>query len=88
MGIEGMEKARSRNAVSTPCALETRRIGRTGVATHDVVSRAARVIRIIDTELGMVENVEKLGPEFQLAGLSRFEIPKEGHVEVDAARII
>jgi hypothetical protein len=88
MGVQRVQKAGPGYAISTACALETRRIGRPGIATDDVVSRAARVIRIVDTVLGVVEDIEELSPKFQTAGFGRFEMPQQCHIEVDAAWVV
>jgi hypothetical protein len=64
--IERMQKRRSGYAIGSS-APETSGVQRAGIATDDIVSTAARVIRVVDPELSVIENVEGLGPELELS---------------------
>jgi hypothetical protein len=87
MRIERVEERCPGNAIGS-AALESGGIRGAGIATDDVVSGAAGVIGIVDSELRVIENVESLGPELELAGLANLEMLEQRHVEVRAARII
>src|ERR1035438_3220527 len=65
MGIQGMQERRSRNTIGA-ATFKAGGIRRAGIATDDVVSTAARIVGIVNSKLGVVENVERLGPELNL----------------------
>jgi hypothetical protein len=87
MCIERMQERRSRYAIGAG-AFKACRIRWTGVTTGDIVSTAARIIGIVNSKLRVIENVEGLGPEFQLASLPNFEMFQQRHVEVHPPWII
>src|SRR5579859_1127696 len=68
MGIERVQEGRSSNAVRSTTCLKSGRVERTGVTAHDIVPAAARIVWVIETKLGVVENIEKLGAELHLSG--------------------
>ena len=58
-------------------------IGRSGIASNDVVARIAGVGRVIDPELRMVEGVERFKAELERLGfLMQFHVLRKGHIEV------
>ena len=54
-------------------ALEASAIIRPSIATDNVVPAIARVVRIENTKLGRVKDVESLGTELQLAPIAYLE---------------
>src|SRR5215471_9452251 len=87
MGVHWMQKRGSGNAVGCR-AFVPRREGRTAVTTDDVVSGAAGIVRIVDAEFGVIEDVEGLGAKFQLSCFRYSETFGEGHVEIDLTRVV
>src|SRR5215469_9326096 len=88
MRIQGVQKTSSGNAICSSFCLKTSGVQRAGIATNHVVARAAWIIRIIDTELRVVEDVESFDTKFDLAGLCHFEVFQQRQVEIHAIRII
>ena len=88
MGIERVQKGSPGYAVWASFCLEPGGIIGTRVATDDVVSTAARVIRIVDTKLSVIKNIKGLSSELYLAGLADLEMFQQRHVEVQAPGII
>jgi hypothetical protein len=68
-----MQKGRSCNAIG-PATPEARRIHRAGIAANDVVSAAARIVEIEDSELSVIEDIEKLRPKLNFAGLLQLNL--------------
>ena len=73
MGIQWVQERRPGNTIGS-AALKTGGIQRSGIATDDVVSTAARVIGIVDSKLRVVKNVERLSSELELPGLAYLEM--------------
>ena len=87
MRIERVQEGSSGDAIGS-AALKPSGIHRAGIATDDVVSAAARIIGIVDPELGVIENIEGLSTEFKFAGLPDLEMFQQRQIEVRAAGII
>ena len=56
--------------------------------TADRVAAGVAEVRIVDTELGVIEDVEGLRPKLQCAVFVNHEKLQQGHIEVQAAGII
>src|SRR5437879_5255720 len=87
MRIERVQKGSSSDAVNS-ASLKARGIVRAGIATGDVISTAARVIGIVDSELSVIKNIKGLGAELQFAGLADLEALQQRHVKVQLVGII
>src|SRR5260221_2568319 len=87
MRIQRVQKGSSRDAIGS-VTLEPRGIHGAGVTTDDVISTAARVIGIVNPELGVIKNIDGLGTELKIAGLPYLEILQQWHVEVASHRVI
>ena len=88
MRVERVQERCPRDAICASLGLKPSGIHRTRIAADDVVPTAARVIGIVDPELGVIKNVKSLGTELNVAGLGEFEMFQHCHVEVQAVRII
>src|SRR5579863_4781120 len=88
VGIKRVQERSARHAIRTAVRLKAGGIYGTGVTTDDVVSGASRIIGIVDSELGVVENIEKFRAQLDLARLGDLEVLQQRHVEVQAAGII
>ena len=87
MSVHRMEKRASGQAVhSTP---PTGRIVdvRPAVTPDDVIACIPGVRRVVDSELSVVENVERFGAEFDIALAENFEMLQQGDIEICATRI-
>src|ERR1700722_9805655 len=62
------------NAICSSTRLKAGRIGRTRVATNDVVPATAWIVGIVNPKLRVVEHVEKLCTKLNFAGLREFEV--------------
>src|ERR1700722_8154935 len=88
VGIHGMQERVTGHAVDAP-APGRGIAGRSAAITpYDVISRVAGMRWIVDSELRVVENIEGLGAEFEIALAEDLEMFQEGHVEIDAAGIV
>ena len=85
--IQRMQKGRARNAVSS-AALKARRIHGSGITAGNVIPTAARIIRVVDSKLGLVEDIEKLRPKLKFARLTYFETLQQGQVEIQPIGVI
>src|ERR1700680_4486601 len=81
MRIQRVQERSASDAIGSR-APEPGGIIRTTIATDDVIAAAPRVIRIVDTELSVVEHVESLGPEFELGPFSDLEVFQYRKIEV------
>jgi len=57
------------------------------VTIDGIVGRIPNV-RIEDSELGVIENVEAFEPEFDVTALGHLEVLQQRHIKIDAVRII
>src|SRR5208337_3720707 len=87
MSIDGVQEGSPGDAIGSATA-EPGGIHRAGIAADDVVSSAARVIDIVDSELSMIENIKSLSPELKFTGLADLEMFQHRQIEVGAPRII
>ena len=87
MGIERVQERGPGDAIGS-ATLKSGGIIRAGIATDNVVSCAAWIIRIVDSKLSVIENVKSLSTKLKLAGFADFEMLQQSHVEVHAAWII
>ena len=74
MRIDRMQERRAGQAVRAACCLESRRVQRTRVAADHVVAGAARVVRIINAELRVVEEVEGFRAELGVDAFPHLEV--------------
>ena len=87
MRIERAEEGRSGYAIC-PAAQKAGGIHGAGITADNVVSAAARVIRIVEPELSVVEEIEDFRAKLNFAGLRNLKVLQECHVEVQAAWIV
>ena len=88
MCIERMQKRCARDAICSSTGLKAGGILRARIATDDIVSATAGIVRVVDSKLGMIENIEKLCAELEVAGFFDLKVFYQRHVEVQAAGII
>ena len=88
MRVDGVQERSTCNAIRPACGLKSGGIVWAGIAADDVVTADSRVVRIVDAELSVVENIESLSPELERAALRNLEMFGHRHVEVKAAGII
>src|SRR5215469_12500968 len=86
--IYRMQKGRAGDAIGSAVCPEPRRINRTGVTSDHVVTASAGIVRIVNTELGMVKDVESFHTELNLARFRDLDVLGQGHVKVQTTRII
>src|SRR5271168_1871324 len=95
MGIHRVKEATSGDAIRTRTGASRwiQRSGKTGsvirstIATDDVITRVSD-IRIIDSELRVVEEVERFHAKLGIAALRYFEVLQKVQVKVDAMWIV
>ena len=87
MRIQRVQERSSIHAIAS-ASTKSGGIKRARIATDHVVSTAARVIRIVDSELSVIKNIEGLSPELKTGGLVDIEMFQQCRVEVQAVRII
>lgn len=87
MGINGVQERGTRHAVST-ATFETCGIVRSRIATDDVVAAAALIVRIVDTELSVVEDVEGLRTKLDRGSFRHLEMLRQRHIEAQAVRVV
>ena len=85
--VERMQERSSSHAIGSATP-EARGIFGTGITANDVVSTASRVVEIEDSELSLIEDIEELCPELNLAGFFYLELLEQRHVEVQAVGIV
>ncbi len=85
--VERMQEGCARDAINSAC-LKAGGILRSRITTHDIVPAATRIVRIVNAELRLVENVEKLGAKLKIAGLCQLETLEECQVKVQTRRVI
>src|SRR5277367_6213006 len=56
--------------------------------TANLVVRVVSAVRIEDSELSVVENIECLGAEFERCSFAGVEVLQQSHVEVQSAWVI
>ena len=83
-----MQERRSCDTVGAPSRLKASGIHGPPVATDNVVSAAARIVGIVDSELGVIEDVKKLRAKLKLARFSDLKTFQQRHIEIEAAGII
>src|ERR1700751_3314606 len=88
MRINGVEERGTGNAICPSGSHETSRVGRPCITADHIVSSTARVIRIINTELCLIEDVECFSSEFHLAELGYLEMFQQSDIEVYASWIV
>jgi len=76
-----MQERSSRHAIGSP-APEARGIYGTGITANDVVSTAARIVQIEDSELSLIEDIEELCSKLNFAGFFYLELLEQRHVKV------
>src|SRR5580658_145224 len=88
MGVHRVQKRIASQAIHSASA-RSRIVGAgAAIAANYVVSRVARMRRIVDSKLGMVENVEALGTEFQVPFAKDFPMLQERRIEIGTGGII
>ena len=82
MRIHRMQKRLTHETVRSARGIELRL---TAITTGHVVACVARIGRIGDAELGVIEDVEGLSAELEVATLTKgLEVLQQRHVEVGA----
>ena len=95
MGVYRVKEATSHDAIRTRTGASCRvqRSGETGsvirstITADDVITRVTD-IRIIDPELGVVEDVERFHAKLGIAAFRYFEVLQKVQVKVDAVWIV
>lgn len=87
MGIEWVQERRSRDAIGC-AALVSSGIRRPGIAADHVIARAAGIIRVVNPELRVVENVERFRTKFHLTSLGDPEMLGQRHIEIYLAWVV
>src|SRR5277367_986522 len=87
MRIERVQERRTGHAIGS-IASESRGINRPAITTDDVVARTPWVIRIVNSELRVIENIERFSAELQFSRLANLEMFQQRHVKVDATGIV
>lgn len=82
MGIERMQERSTGQAICSTFRCETSRVYGSCITTNHVVAAASRIIRVVDTELRLVENIECLETQFELATLVYFKMTSQSDVEI------
>src|SRR6202020_3562857 len=87
MRIDWVQERSAGHAIG--CAtLKARGIHRTCIATDYVVSATTRVVRIVNPELSLIQNIEGLSAELEIAGFPYLEVLQDRNIGVKPARII
>src|SRR5579862_6548482 len=87
VGIHGVQKGTARQAISAVSAGGAVVGHRASIATDRVLRLVAKC-RIEDAELGVVEDVESLGPEFHIQTLVKREVLLQSGIEIPPLRIV
>jgi hypothetical protein len=87
MRIERVQKGSPGDAISSATLKPGGKPG-ARIATDDVISTAARVVGIVDPELGVIKNVKGFGAKLKVAAFGDLKMLEHCHVEVQATRII
>jgi len=82
MGIHGMQEG-----VAGKATRIAGRVVRASVAGYRVTAGVA-FVRIVDAELGVIENVERFHAELEIAAFRDFEVLQEGNIEVQTTRVV
>ena len=88
MRIQRMQERGAGYAIRASARLKARGIERSGIATDHIVSAALRIVRVVDSKFGVIENVEELCPKLELTAFCHFEMLQQRHVKVQAAGIV
>lgn len=88
MRIQRVQEGGSSGAIGSSNRLKAGGIHRTRITTDHVVPAAAGIIGVVYSKLSVIEDIEKLRTELNLAGLRDLKVLQQGDVEVQAARII
>lgn len=87
MRIDWVQEGTSRQAIRPPGEICSRRVVRASVAANRVAAGVPQ-IRIVDSKLGVVEDIERFRAKLNLATLLDHKMLEQGHVEIEAAGII
>ena len=87
MGVYRMQKGSASDAICST-ALVASRESWPGIATDDIVTGAAGIVRIINSEFRMIKDVESLNPKLDLTGFGDPKMLGQGHIEVNLSRVI
>src|SRR5690348_10244375 len=74
MRIERMQERSPGNAICPTARLKPSRVLGARIATDYVVSATARVVGIVYPELSVIENIESVGMELNLARFGELEV--------------
>lgn len=88
MCIERVQEGRARDAICSSNSLKAGGIDWTGIATDNIVAGAAWIVWVIYSELSVIENIEELRAELNLAGLRDLKMLEQRQIEVQAAGIV
>src|ERR1700691_2296133 len=80
MRVYGMQKGASSEAIRTPRKVSAGGIVRSSVATYSVAAGVAQ-IRVVNAELSMIEDVERLRAKFEFA-FANGKMLQQRHIEV------
>jgi hypothetical protein len=88
MGVHGVQEGTPRQAILSASS-RSRIIGRgAAVAGDDVVAGIPGMRQIVDPELGVVENVERFGAEFEFPFAGYFKMLQQGNIEIRTSGIV
>jgi hypothetical protein len=88
MRIDRVQEAGARNAICSAFSYKPRRILRATITTDYVIACTSGIVRVVDSILRVIENIESLRAEFQIAGFTRLEMLQERQVKIQTAGII
>jgi hypothetical protein len=81
MRIHWVQEGIAGETISASRFGKTRAVVRPTIATNDVTTSVSK-IRIVDSELRVIENIESFRSEFERARFSHREVLQQAHVEV------
>lgn len=87
MGVYRMQKGSASDAVCAT-ALVASRESWAGIATDDIVTGAAGIVRIINSEFRVIKDVESLNPKLNLTAFGDPKMLGQSHIEVNLSRVI
>src|SRR5215471_12352197 len=88
MRIERVQEGSAGYAVGPAPGLKSSRVFGSGIAAHDVVSAAARVVRVVYAELRVIKNVEGFRAKLDVGGFIHLEVLRQRHVKIQSVRIV
>ena len=82
MGVHGMQEGTALKATGIAGGIVRAPVAGNGVAA------GVALVRIVNAELGVVENVERFGAKLEIAALGDFEVLQESDIKVQTTGIV